>query len=53
MLWKGVSAFDAHQGATFSLKAMCMWNIHNISAYGLFRMCDQRFGGTPGLWPNY
>jgi hypothetical protein len=39
ILWKGVSTFDAHQGVTFSLKAMCMWNIHDFSAYGLFIGC--------------
>jgi hypothetical protein len=39
MLWKGVLAFDAHQGGTFSLKAMCMHNIHTILAYGLFVGC--------------
>jgi hypothetical protein len=49
MLWKGVMAFDAHQGETFSLKAMCMWNIHNISTYGLFVGCVTK--GTVGRPP--
>ncbi len=49
MLWKSVMAFDAHQGKTFSLKAMSMWNIHNISAYGLFVGCVTK--GTVGHPP--
>ncbi len=45
MFWKGVMTFDAHQGVTFSLKEMCMWNIHNFLAYGLFARCV-----TKGWW---
>jgi hypothetical protein len=38
-LWKGVPTFGTHQGATFNLKAMCMWRIHEFLAYGLFVGC--------------
>jgi hypothetical protein len=39
LLWQGVKAYDSFQGATFNLRAMCIWNIHDFPAYGLFARC--------------
>jgi hypothetical protein len=39
VLWQGVQAFDAISWVPFTLKAMCMWNIHNFPTYGLFASC--------------
>jgi hypothetical protein len=39
VLWQGVQAFDATLWVPFTLKAMCMWSIHNFPAYGLFTGC--------------
>ncbi len=39
VLWRGVKVWDAYLGASFSLKAMCMWNIHVFPGYGLFASC--------------
>jgi hypothetical protein len=39
VLWKGVDSFDAYVGAKFTLKAMCMWSIHDFPTYGLFASC--------------
>jgi hypothetical protein len=32
-------AFDAHMGAKYNLKAICMWNIHDFPTYDLFARC--------------
>jgi hypothetical protein len=39
VLWKGVKAWDAYLGASFSLRTMCMWSIHAFPSYGLFASC--------------
>jgi hypothetical protein len=39
VLWKGVKAWDAYLGATFSLKIMCMWSIYEFPNYGLLLGC--------------
>ncbi len=39
MLWKGVQAFDVTIGEKFNLPAMCIWNVHDFLAYGLFASC--------------
>jgi len=38
-LWKGFKALDSYQGATFNLRAMFMWSMHDFVAYGLFARC--------------
>jgi hypothetical protein len=41
-LWKGVTTIDVIKvdgSQTFLLKAICMWNIHDYLAYGLFARC--------------
>lgn len=39
VLQEGVDSFDAYVGAKFTLKTMCMWNIHDFPTYGLFANC--------------
>lgn len=40
-LWdKGVMVFDFHKGEEFTLKAMVMWVIHDLSAYGTLSGCN-------------
>jgi hypothetical protein len=39
VLWKGVQAFDVTIGEKFNLLAMCIWNVHDFPAYGLFASC--------------
>jgi hypothetical protein len=52
-LWQGVKAFDSFQGATFSLKAMCIWSIHDFLAYGLFVGCVTKgLVGCPTCGPT-
>jgi len=38
-LWKIVDAFDAYLNVKFSLKAMCIYSIHDFPTYGLFARC--------------
>jgi hypothetical protein len=41
-LWKGVTIIDVTKvdgSQTFLLRAICMWNIHDYHAYGLFVKC--------------
>lgn len=53
ILWKGVKALDSFQGATFNLRAMCMWNIHDFPAYGLFVGCVTKgLVGCPPCGPT-
>jgi hypothetical protein len=52
-LWKGVPTFGTHQGATFNLKAMSMWSIHEFLTYGLFVGCvTEGFVGCPPCGPT-
>jgi hypothetical protein len=39
VLWRGVKAWDAYLGASFSPRAMCMWSTHDFLDYGLFASC--------------
>jgi hypothetical protein len=39
VLWQGIQVFDAYSRVTFTLKAMCMWSIHDFLAYRLFAGC--------------
>jgi hypothetical protein len=39
LLWKGVEAFDVYLGAKFTLKAMCIWSIHDFPTHNLFVGC--------------
>jgi hypothetical protein len=49
-----VKAFDLFQGATFNLRAMCIWNIHDFLAYRLFATCVTKgLVGMLALWPSY
>jgi hypothetical protein len=43
MLWEGVNTIDVTRlegSNSFCLKAICMWNIHDFSTYGLFARCQ-------------
>jgi hypothetical protein len=52
MLWNGVKTYYSLQGATFNLKAMCMWSIHNFPTYGLFTGCVAKgHVGCPSCGP--
>jgi hypothetical protein len=51
--WQGVKTFDSFQGATFNLRAMCIWNIHDFLAYGLFAGCVTKgLVGCPTCGPT-
>ncbi len=53
ILWKGVKALDSFQRATFNLRAMCMWNLHNFPPYGLFVGCVTKgLMGCPPCGPT-
>jgi hypothetical protein len=41
-LWEGVNTIDVtrlERSNSFCLRAICMWNIHDFLAYGLFARC--------------
>jgi hypothetical protein len=53
LLWQGVKVFDSFQGATFNLRAMCSWSIHDFLAYGLFAGCVTKgLAGCPTCGPT-
>jgi hypothetical protein len=53
MLWNGVKTYDSLQKATFNLKVMCMWNIHDFPTYGLFVECVTKGNvGCPSCGPT-
>lgn len=55
-LWKGVTTIDVTKvdgSQTFLLKAICMWNIHDYLAYGLFVRCQVKgYMACPICGPN-
>jgi hypothetical protein len=53
VLWKGVKAWDTYLGASFSLRTMCMWNIHDFPSYALFVGCVTKVQtGCPPCGPT-
>jgi hypothetical protein len=55
-LWIGVPIVDVTmlvRSQSFSLRAICMWNIHDYLAYGLFTRCQVKgYMATPLCGPN-
>ncbi len=52
MLWAGVMIVDVTRpegSRSFCLRAICMWNIHDFLAYGLFVRCQAK-GYMPLMW---
>jgi hypothetical protein len=35
-LWVGVKAYDGHQKREFTLRAVYLWLIHDLPAYGIW-----------------
>jgi hypothetical protein len=55
-LWKRVTTIDVTRvdgSQTFLLKAICVWNIHDYLAYGLFAGCQVKgYMACPICGPN-